>query len=143
LQLQVPTSQPSTTSPQPKLLPYPGQNPTPISKPQGSSLIRIIVITGLTETSSCLSIKYKYSFCDKSFFSRTKLFKYFKNTKPDYNRKKKSPNLINKLIQEYNLQEIISSTPLLSIKTGLGYRGYIYLIIHLRLTKDGPIDTIY
>jgi hypothetical protein len=33
LQPQVPASQPSTISPQPELLPYPGQNPTPISKP--------------------------------------------------------------------------------------------------------------
>jgi hypothetical protein len=95
----------------------------------------------LTKTNSCPSIKYKYSFCDESFPSRTKFFKYFKNTKPDYNRKKKSLDLINKLIQEYNLQEIISSVLLLSIRTGLGYHNYMYLIIYLCLTKDGPINT--
>jgi hypothetical protein len=114
-----------------------------MSKPQGSSLVGIIVVAGFTKTSSRPSIKYKCFFCDKSFFSQTKLFKYLKNTKPDYNRKKKSPDLINKLIQEHNLQEIISSAPLLSIRIGLGYCSYMYLIIHLRLTKDGLINTIY
>jgi hypothetical protein len=101
----------------------------------------MIVVAGLTETSSCPSIKYKCFFCDKSFLSRTKLFKYLKNTKPDHNRKKKSPDLIDKLIQEYDLQEVVSSVPLLNIRISLGYCSYTYLIIYLRLTKDGPIDT--
>jgi hypothetical protein len=94
----------------------------------------------LTETGSRPSIKHKCSFCDESFLSRTKFFKYLKNTKPNHNRKKKSPDLIDKLMQEYDLQEVVSSAPLFSIRTGLGYRGYTYLIVHLRLTKDGPID---
>jgi hypothetical protein len=32
---------------------------------------------------------------------------------------------------------------LLNIRTGLGYCSYMYLIIHLHLTKDRPIDTTY
>jgi hypothetical protein len=141
LQPQVPASQPSTTSPQPELSPYPGQNPTPTSKPQGSSSVGMMAVAGLTETGSRPSIKHKCSLCDESFPSRTKLFKHLKNAKPDHDRKKKSPDLIDKLMQEHDLQEVVSSAPPLSIGTGLGYRGYTYLIVHLRLTKDGPIDT--
>ena len=69
LQPQVPASQLSITSPQPELLLYPGQNPTPTSKPQGLNLVRIIVVAGFTKTNSCPSIKYKYFFYNKSFFS--------------------------------------------------------------------------
>jgi hypothetical protein len=97
----------------------------------------------LIKTDSCPLIKYKYSFCNKFFFSRIKFFKYLKNTKPDYNRKKKSLNLINKLIQEYNFQEIVSSAPLLNIRTSLRYHDYIYLIVYFCLTKNRLIDITY
>jgi hypothetical protein len=45
-------------------------------------------------------------------------------------------------MQEYNFQEVVSSVLLFSIRIGLGYRGYMYFIMHLRLTKDRLIDTI-